>query len=633
MDPNDSLADGPLPPLRRDVGPSPITTALREMHAAHRGNHAGQVATYIPELAKADPGLFGIALAFADGEIYQVGDALHPFTIQSISKPLVYGLALEDHGVAHVLSKVGVEPTGEAFNSITMDEANNRPFNPMVNAGAIATAALIKGSGYEERLARILDTLSRYAGRPLEIDGAVFRSEKETGHRNRAIAYLELNAGMIDEPVLDHLDLYFAQCAVQVTARDLAVMAATLANNGVNPLTGARALELAHVKNVLSIMASCGMYDAAGDWIYRVGLPAKSGVAGGILAVLPGQFGIGVFSPPLDERGNSCRGVQVCEELSRRFNLHLFDTHQTTAAVVRRTYRGGTVCSKRLRRACERGLLDAEGGSILVYELQGDIYFASAEQIFRRLAGDAGELRILILDGRRVGRVDRSAMMLLGEMRDHMAARGARLVLAGFPESVRSALLDSPASPWRQTCFFADVDDALEWGEDQLIAADTGTAPGTTADVAASELQLAQMDILANLTETDIALLSPFLTAATFGPGEAIIREGDAADRLYLLLAGSAAVHVRPDDNGRTKRRTSIAPGVAFGELALFNGGRHTADVIAETTARCAILTVDRLDALRAAHPSIHQTLLINVGRTLAEGLRRANAEIRALET
>lgn len=600
------------------------------MYATYLENVRGTVATYIPELAKADPGLFGIALATADGQVYQVGDALCPFTIQSISKPLVYGLALEDHGQAHVLSKVGVEPTGEAFNSITMDEKNNRPFNPMVNAGAIATAALIKGDGYAARLARIVETFSRYAGRTLTIDEAVFRSEKETGHRNRAIAYLELNAGMIDEPVLEHLDLYFAQCSVLVTACDLAMMAATLANNGVNPRTGERAIDAAYVKNVLSVMASCGMYDAAGDWVYRVGLPAKSGVAGGILAVLPGQLGIGVFSPPLDERGNSCRGVQVCDELSRRFNLHLFDTHQTASAIVRRVYRGGTVCSKRLRRTEERAVLDTGGRSIVVYELQGDIYFGSTEQLFRRVADDLDGFSTLILDGLRVGRADRSALVLLGDMRDYLADRSKRLLLAGFPEGIRRALINVPESSWRDELFFAYVDDALEFSEDCLLAA---CLPLETPDGRGPvELPLERADILANLTPADIARLRPFLTTASFQPGELVIREGEFADRLFILLAGTASVHMRINGNPRSKRLAAFAPGVAFGELAMFDGGQRTADVIAETVVRCAVLTVERLTELRAAHPEIYRTLLINVGRGLCDGLRRTNAEIRALE-
>ena len=243
---------------------SPILSSLQEMHAKYRRNFDGKVATYIPELAKVDPGLFGVALVTADGQIYEVGDSGHLFTIQSISKPFVYGLALEDHGADYVLSKVGVEPSGEAFNSIIFDERGNRPFNPMVNAGAIATTGLIKGKGHDHRLARLLEMFGRFVGRPVEIDRSVFRSEKATGHRNRAIAHLELNTGMLDGRIDDHLDLYFQQCSILVGARDLAVMAATLANSGVNPLTGERAIEEPYVKNLLSVMHSCGMYDYAG---------------------------------------------------------------------------------------------------------------------------------------------------------------------------------------------------------------------------------------------------------------------------------------------------------------------------------------------------------------------------------
>ena len=285
-----SPVTAPVPPIT-----SPIGGWLKELHAKYQGVSHGKLASYIPELTRANPDHFGVALTTADGQIYEVGNSEVLFTIQSISKPLVYGLALEDHGSNEVLRRVGVEPTGEAFNSIVMDEVNNRPFNPMVNAGAIATTSLIKGASTEERFARILDMFSRYAGRKLSVDEAVFQSERATGHRNRAIAYLQLNSGMIEEPVTEHLDLYFRQCSILVGARDLAMMAATLANNGVNPATGEIAIAPEHVKTVLSVMASCGMYDYSGEWVYRVGLPAKSGVGGGIIAILPGQFGFGVF--------------------------------------------------------------------------------------------------------------------------------------------------------------------------------------------------------------------------------------------------------------------------------------------------------------------------------------------------
>ena len=305
---------------------SPLREVLREVHARYAGNDAGKVADYIPELAKANPKWFGVAVATADGQVFEVGDCRQMFTIQSISKPFVYGLALEDHGLEHVLSKVGVEPTGEAFNAIVLDEASNRPFNPMVNAGAIATADLIKGKDYPERVHRLISMFGRYFGREVHIDNTVFMSERVTGHRNRAIGHLMLNFGMVGELMADSLELYFQQCSILVNARDLAVMGATLANGGVNPLTGVRAIEQPYVKYLLSIMHSCGMYDFAGEWAYRVGIPAKSGVGGGIAGVVPNQFGIGTFSPPLDAKGNSVRGIQVCRELSEKFGLHCFES-------------------------------------------------------------------------------------------------------------------------------------------------------------------------------------------------------------------------------------------------------------------------------------------------------------------
>ena len=276
---------------------SPFADDVGAIHAMFAELRSGAVADYIPQLGTADPELFGVAIATVDGAVHTAGDVDHPFTIQSISKAFVYGLALEDHGRDAVLARVGVEPTGDAFNSIMIDEVSLRPFNPMVNAGAIATTGLLRG---EDGLARILDTFGRYAGRPLAVDEDVYRSERDTGHRNRAIAHLLRNFAVIGDDPERVLDLYFHQCAIAVTCRDLAMVGATLANKGVNPVTGERAVDERYVASVLSVMATCGMYDFAGQWLYDVGLPAKSGVAGGILAVLPGQLGIGTYSPPLD---------------------------------------------------------------------------------------------------------------------------------------------------------------------------------------------------------------------------------------------------------------------------------------------------------------------------------------------
>lgn len=304
---------------------APFRQTLSRLHEEFKAVRDGDVATYIPELAKADPELFGISVVTADGQSFDVGDHQQRFSIQSVSKPFLFGLALEDHGRDATLQRVGVEPSGEAFNAIVLDEASNRPFNPMVNAGAIAVADLVKGKDFPERVTRMLQKFSQYTGREVYVDNSVFMSERATGHRNRAIAHLMRNFSMVGERFEDSLELYFQQCSVLVTAHDLAVMGATLANGGVNPMTGVRAIPAEHVKDVLSIMLTCGMYDYAGEWAFRVGIPAKSGVSGGVVAVVPGQLGIGILSPRLDAKGNSVRGVKVCQELSRRFGLHVLE--------------------------------------------------------------------------------------------------------------------------------------------------------------------------------------------------------------------------------------------------------------------------------------------------------------------
>jgi glutaminase len=304
---------------------SPFRNYLNDLHEKYQSINDGAVADYIPELAEAKPEWFGICVVTKDGQVFEVGDCEKLFTIQSISKAFVFGLALEDHGREYVNSKVSVEPTGEAFNSIVLDEATNRPFNPMVNAGAIATADLIKGSSSTERLKRVLEMFKRYTGRDHDINVPVFLSEKATGNRNRAMAYLMLNFGMVGDKIEETLDLYFQQCSILVNAKDLAMLSATLANGGVNPVTGERAIDERYVQDVVSVMLTCGMYDASGEWCYRVGMPAKSGVGGGITAMVPGKLGIGTFSPLLDAKGNSVRGIKICEDLSRDFGLHLFN--------------------------------------------------------------------------------------------------------------------------------------------------------------------------------------------------------------------------------------------------------------------------------------------------------------------
>src|SRR4030081_422072 len=302
----------------------PLLRFLDRCHADFSAENDGAVADYIPELGKADPAHFAIALATLDGHVYEVGDTKIPFTIQSMSKPFVFALALDTLGASRVESAIGVEPSGDPFNSIRLN-ADNHPFNPMVNAGAIACSDLIHEAKGDGAFEYIRQALGRFAGRELGIDEAVYASESATGDRNRAIGYLLRNSSVIRDDVGAVLEVYFRQCSVLVTARDIAIMAATLANRGTNPVTGEHVMTPYAISRTLSVMTSSGMYDYAGEWIYRVGIPAKSGVGGGILAALPARLGLGTFSPNLDSHGNSVRGLKVCEALSSRFDLHMLN--------------------------------------------------------------------------------------------------------------------------------------------------------------------------------------------------------------------------------------------------------------------------------------------------------------------
>jgi glutaminase len=302
-----------------------LQSTINELHGRYQSLTRGEVATYIPELGLADPDLFGISIITSEGQAFEIGDAGHAFTIQSISKPFTFGMAIEELGAQTVSRHVGVEPSGDAFNSIALQNGTNRPFNPMVNSGAITVTALLHACHGASTFDRILDRLSAAAGRRLEVDEAVYESERRTGHRNRAIAHLLLNFGLVHEEAEHALDVYFRQCAVLVTCHDLAMMAATLANMGRHPVTGVQVFDLLAVRSMLAIMFTCGMYDYSGEWAYRVGVPAKSGVAGGVMAVVNRQVGIATYSPRLDARGNSARGIEVCVELAARFGLHAFD--------------------------------------------------------------------------------------------------------------------------------------------------------------------------------------------------------------------------------------------------------------------------------------------------------------------
>lgn len=384
----------------------PIRQMLTDVLDEVRPQDDGALAEYIPELAHADPDLLGLAIVGPHGGVVAVGDADTEVTIQSISKPFVFALVLDALGREEVLRHVGVEPSGEPFNAISLEHGTGRPANPLINAGAIATTALVAGDDLAERSARIMTGLSRFAGRPLQVDEDVYASESATGDRNRALGHLLRSYGLIDVDVHDVVEAYFRQCSALVTVADLAVMAGTLSFGGRNPITGEQVVSARTARDVVSVMTSCGMYDGSGSWLLRVGLPAKSGVSGGLLALAPSQFGVGVLSPRLDAHGNSVRGQLVLERLGETFGMHVFDQHDGIAAP-------GV--------AIER----ADDGAVHVV-LDGELSFSGAERVLAALRGVEVELgtESLVVDLRALRQLHPAALAVL---REQVGARGGQV--------------------------------------------------------------------------------------------------------------------------------------------------------------------------------------------------------------
>ena len=619
-----SRQEGTPPPAPRY--PSPIQRYLEGVHARYAGLRDGAVASYIPPLAKVDPDKFAICIATTDGRVYEVGDARERFTIQSISKPLTYGLALSDRGLDAVLGRIGVEPTGDAFNSISLEPGTGRPLNPMINAGAIAAASLVSGHSAQDQAVRLLAVYSMYAGRPLEVDTEVFESERSTGHRNRAIGHMLRSFGIVGDPE-PALDLYFRQCSIAVDCRDLSLIAATLANGGVNPLTGECALDAVHVERVLSVMTTCGLYDAAGEWVFRVGMPAKSGVGGGIMVVLPGQFGIGVFSPRLDAHGNSVRGLEVCKDLSRDLDLHFLRSARSSRSVFRAQYCIADVNSKRRRPEAERKLIREAGRSVRVYELQGDLLFPAIEAVVSAVVDRGAELRTAVLDFKRVTAVGGPAARILFDLITAMHESGQQLVLASCERHGRLLrTLDEQrlarGAAWRLVCL-PDLDGAIEWCENGLL----GTAGGAAQP---PMVPLAGNDLCRHLDPAEIDALEPLLMLRRYAPGQYIVSHGESAQALYLITSGQVKVAL-PSIAGAPKRLSTLSAGLSFGELAMINGGVRSADVIAVTAVECRVLDAAGLKRLGASHPAIEIALLKNMLRSAHEIVNRLSQEVSAL--
>jgi glutaminase len=601
----------------RSSATPPLHRFLSQCHAQIWSDKSGAVADYIPELRKANPDHFGVSLATIDGHIYETGDSNVPFTIQSISKAFVFALALEMFGGDKVEAVIGVEPSGDAFNSIRL-RPDNRPYNPMVNSGAIACSGLIHRAKGNEAFECIRTALSRFAGRELEVNEAVFASERETGDRNRAIAYLLRNYAVLEGDVDAVLDVYFRQCSVLVTARDLAVMAATLANNGVNPVTGEQVANPYTVARTLSIMTSSGMYDYAGEWIYRVGMPAKSGVGGGIVAALPAQLGLGTFSPPLDAHGNSVRGLKICEALSTHFGLHMLNRTGDVRTSIIADYDIGGITSRRSRLPRDQQILEEHHEDVRVMELVGAHSFATIDYVSRRLAEKPAPL--LILDFRRAASITTAGGLLLADILRQLTAGSARVILAGIESNspvwsaVHPLIGDIPG-----VRSFTLLDQAIEWAEDQIIFRYGGylTSKNTS--------HLKEQPLLSGLTDEELSALSALSMPRRYKTGQRIVTAYEPATSLFFLQSGMVSVKLPSG-----VRLASLDQGMEFGEMSLLEE-RRTADVFADTNVECLELPIEEFDRFRREHPHIAERIARNLATILAKRLILANTKIDVL--
>ena len=603
------------------------------------------MADYIPELAKANPEDFGIVLATADGRVYAVGDWEKTFTIQSISKPFMYGLALSLLSPSFMEKKVGVEPSGDAFNAISLDPRTGIPRNPMINAGAIATAAQVWRHDPGRAEALTLEFFSSLAGRPLAVNESVYESERASGHRNRAISHLLRNAAVIEEEPEPGLDLYFRQCSIGVTCRDLAVMAATLACQGRNPLTQDEPLNPAITTRMLAVMGSCGMYDYAGQWLYDVGMPAKSGVGGGVLAVVPGRLGIAVYSPRLDAFGNSVRGIATCRRLSQALELHLFDQTPLQQSPVRSTYKGTERRSRRWRSTAEAEVIDPLRSQIKVLHAQGVLDFAALENVLGSIEQAATDGAVIILDLGQVSELPAASKALLQRQAELLQTAGKQLLLC------RSSHLELPAALSRKKFTYASLDLALEAAEDLLLeiscgeesAGEGSAGKGTAGEGSVSKGSVskgsAALAAPQKGTPTDVGLLGLLAPLAAdlreaiterlelrhYPAGTVVMARQQESDQLFLVASGRFSIFLpilRPGAPSRLARMATFSEGMVFGDAAFFSGELRMADVVADTDGSCWLLQRSAFEELQQDNPAAAIALLtqlaIDLGRKVA---------------
>jgi glutaminase len=573
---------------------------LDQVHDRWMQERSGEVLKGIPALEDVDPDTFGICLATADGFVYEAGDTGLPFCIQSISKAFTYGMALEDNGTKAVDHKIDLEPSGELFNEISLHPVTHRPRNPMINAGAIAASSMVAGDGVDAKVQRVRDVYSAYAGRPLELDRDIYASMDESGHRNKAISHMLREFGILDCAPEEAVEVYLRQCSAMVTCCDLALMGATLANLGINARTGETVLPQLYTERVLSVMSTCGMYDAAGEWVASVGMAAKSGVGGGIMAVLPGQLALAVFSPRLDEHGNSVRGVQACRDLSHDLELHEFHVPRAAQSAIRDQYDILEAPSSLQRPQADREVLQRHGRRARIYEIHGDLLFSGAESVVRQIAGAGGELELLVLDVRRIGNVSDVARRMLVSLRASLLERNCDAALID-PDGEMPAPQDGAGVPLRA---FPTLQEATVWCEDELLERYSVGLPECER-----EFRLEDHPLLRHAGPELTAELDRRMVSRTYVDGDLIVRQGDREAGVFLVMAGRVEASLTPVA-GPDRNLARLTPGTCFGHVYVITGDAHPLTVHAHGATRLMELTRDDYEAMSALGPELRAAVL-----------------------
>ncbi|MET1154057.1 glutaminase A [Arthrobacter sp.] len=583
-----------------------ISDYLESVLTGLAGNTAGTLAGDPEELGVSDPDLFGVSMTMADGRTYEAGDSRSEFSIQSISKPFTYGMALTALGYKAVREKIDVEPSGDAYNEISLEADTGRPRNALINAGALAAASLVAGHYGDEAFERLRRTFSAAAGRDLTMNPTVYESAQRAGDRNRAIAYLLKSQGVIEHDTEAALDLYFRQCSIGVTCRDLGVMAATLANRGTNPITGEEVLAPGIAEHVLSVMTTCGMYNDAGDWVAGIGLPAKSGVSGGILAALPGQLGLAVFSPRLDQHGNSVRGTEACRQLSEELGLHFIRAARSARSTVRADYTLAEKPSPRVRPAREQAVLTERGHEVRFLEVHGDMLFPEAETVIQMGAELAASHDVLVIDISRLDEISSRIRTMFLRLQE--TSEPAQLVFVDPGRLLAPDEADTATAPLR----FSSVDAAAQWCEDRIIDR-YGEQSGTT------EFQLSNHPVTADMPADLRETLADYLEGRTYDDGEPVAGADGTNAGLILVMAGQARVSPQAAEAGATL----YAAGTSFGRL-VGSGALPHPRVHAEGKASVELLTPANYTRLRHEHPQAALLLAERLLDVAAEQHERA---------